>query len=90
MEVKDSQRLLTDYAELGSEQAFRELVGRYVDLVHSAAVRLVSGDRHLAEDLTQMVFLDLAKSARRLPRAVSLGGWFYRYTCFTASKVMRV
>ena len=89
MPVKDSQRLLADYVELGSEQAFRELVDRYVDLVHSAAVRLVDGDTHLAEDLTQTVFLDLARTARKLPKAVSLGGWLHRHTCFTASKAMR-
>jgi len=89
MIVKDSRRLLADYVELGSEQAFRELVDRYVDLVHSTAVRLVDGDRHLAEDLTQTVFLDLARTARKLPKAVSLGGWLHRHTCFTASKMMR-
>lgn len=89
MLVKDSQRLLADYVELGSEQAFRELVDRYVDLVHSAAVRLVDGDTHLAEDLTQTVFLDLAMTARKLPKAVRLGGWLHRHTCFTASKAMR-
>jgi len=89
MPVKDSQRLLADYVELGSEQAFRELVDRYVDLVHSAAVRLVNGDTHLAEDLTQTVFLDLARTAQKLPKAVSLGGWLHRHTCFTASKAMR-
>jgi len=81
--------LLADYVKLGSDQAFRELVDRYVNLVHSAAVRLVDGDRHLAEDLTQTVFLDLARIAGRLPKAVSLGGWLHRHTCFTASKMMR-
>jgi RNA polymerase sigma factor (sigma-70 family) len=89
MPVKDSQSLLADYVVLGSEQAFRELVDRYVDLVHSAAVRLVDGDTHLAEDLTQTVFLDLARTARKLPKAVSLGGWLHRHTYFTASKAMR-
>ncbi len=89
MSVKDSQTLLADYVALGSDQAFRELVDRYVNLVHSAAVRLVDGDRHLAEDLTQTVFLDLARTARKLPKAVSLGGWLHRHTCFTASKMMR-
>ena len=42
--MSDSQRLLAEYAETGSENAFRELVRRYIDLVYSAAVRLVDGE----------------------------------------------
>ncbi|MBI3698500.1 MAG: sigma-70 family RNA polymerase sigma factor, partial [Acidobacteria bacterium] len=58
--MTESQQLLAEYGATGSETAFRELVARYVDLVHSAAVRLVNGDTHLAEDITQTVFADLA------------------------------
>jgi len=47
--MSDGQQLLAEYADAGSEDAFRELVARYVDLVYSAAVRLVNNDRHLAE-----------------------------------------
>ena len=36
-----SQQLLTEYAQNGSEAAFRELVTRYLDLVYSVAIRLV-------------------------------------------------
>ena len=87
--MSESQQLLADYAESGSEAAFRELVARYVDLVHSAAIRLVNGDAHLAEDVTQTVFADLARTARTLSREVMLGGWLHRHTCFVASKTMR-
>lgn len=59
--MTDTQQLLADYGKTGSEAAFRELVSRYVDLVYSAAVRLVEGDTHLAEDVTQTVFADLAR-----------------------------
>ena len=58
--------LLADYAVNGSEKAFREVVTRYIDLVYSTAVRLVYGDTHLAEDVVQMVFADLARLARTL------------------------
>ncbi|HEU0040124.1 MAG TPA: sigma factor, partial [Verrucomicrobiae bacterium] len=87
--MTDGQQLLAQYAESGSETAFRELVTRYVDLVYSAAVRLVNGDTHLAEDVTQTVFADLARLAHALSREVMLGGWLHRHTCFVASKTMR-
>ena len=87
--MTDSRRLLTDYAQNGSEPAFRELVSRYIDLVYSAAVRLVDGDTHLAEDVAQTVFLDLAQKARTLASGVMLGGWLHRHTCFVAAKTMR-
>jgi DNA-directed RNA polymerase specialized sigma24 family protein len=87
--MTDGQQLLAQYAESGSEVAFRDLVTRYVDLVYSAAIRLVNGDTHLAQDVTQTVFADLARMARKLSREVMLGGWLHRHTCFVASKTMR-
>src|SRR5688572_7699110 len=87
--MADSQQLLADYVATGSEAAFRELVSRYIDLVYSAAVRLVDGDTHLAEDVTQTVFADLARISRTLSRETMLGGWLHRHTCFVASKTMR-
>lgn len=87
--MTDTQQLLDQYVANGSEPAFRELVARYVDLVYSAAVRLVNGDTHMAEDVTQTVFADLARMARNLGRDAMLGGWLHRHTCFVASKTMR-
>ena len=83
------EQLLAEYAETGSEAAFRELVDRYVNLVYSAAFRLVNNDAHLAEDVTQTVFADLARTARKLSKDVMLGGWLHRHTCFVASNIMR-
>jgi RNA polymerase sigma factor (sigma-70 family) len=85
----DSRTLLADYAETGSEAAFQQLVAGYVDLVYSTALRWVHGDSHLAQDITQTVFLDLARLARTLPPNVMLGGWLHRHTCFTAAKTLR-
>lgn len=87
--MTDSLTLLAQYVESGSEAAFRELVTRYVNLVYSAARRLVNGDAHLAEDVTQTVFVDLARQARGLSRDVKLGGWLHRHTCYVASKILR-
>ena len=87
--MTDSQQLLADYVKNGSDDAFRELVTRYLALVYSTAIRLVGGDTHLAEDVAQTVFVDLARKARTLPADVMLGGWLHRDTCFVASKTMR-
>src|SRR6266850_4992457 len=85
----DTRTQLVEYVKNGSEAAFRELVQAYVGLVYSTALRLLNGDRHLAEDVTQIVFTDLARLARKLPEDTTLGGWLHRDTCFVASKVLR-
>src|SRR5216683_6650207 len=87
--MTDSQKLLAEYVQSGSEAAFRELVTRYVDLVYSTALRLVEGDTHRAEDVAQTVFVDLSRMARTLSNDVMLGGWLHRHTCFVAANTMR-
>jgi RNA polymerase sigma factor (sigma-70 family) len=87
--MTDSQHLLAEYRRNGSDAAFRELVGRFVALVYSTALRLVEGDTHRAEDVTQTVFLDLARKARTLPDNVRLGGWLHRDTCLVAGHTLR-
>ncbi len=84
-----SRKLLEEYVQNGSEAAFRELVDGYVNLVFSAALRLTDGDTHLAEDVAQTVFLDLARNARTLSRDVMLGGWLHRHTIFVAANTLR-
>jgi RNA polymerase sigma factor (sigma-70 family) len=84
-----TQALLSEYANGGSEKAFRELVSAYVHFVFSTALRIVGGDRPLAEDVTQTVFTDLARKAALLPKDVQLGGWLHRHTCFVARKTLR-
>jgi RNA polymerase sigma factor (sigma-70 family) len=88
-EMTDPQTLLVEYAANGSEAAFRELAARYTDLVYSSAVRLVDGDTHQAEDVTQMVFADLARLARTFSAEVLLGGWLHRRTCHVAANLRR-
>jgi RNA polymerase sigma factor (sigma-70 family) len=89
LKMTDSQTLVMEYVRTGSEPAFRELVARYIDLVYSAALRLVGRDAHFAEDVSQTVFLNLARKAHRLPREVMLGGWLHRDTCYAARALMR-
>jgi RNA polymerase sigma factor (sigma-70 family) len=87
--MTDSHELLAEYAANGSETAFGELVARYVGLVYGAALRLVDGDTHLAEDVTQTVFADLARKTAALGPGVLLGGWLHQRTCNVAAPMMR-
>src|SRR5690348_15191462 len=87
--MNDTQQLLAEYVSHGSDAAFRELVNRYINLVYSAAIRLVNGDAHLAQDVAQTVFADLARKASSLSKETMLGGWLHRHTCFVAANLMR-
>src|SRR5262245_65672889 len=87
--MTEDEQLLWRYTRERSEPAFGELVSRHINLVYSTARRVVGGDSHLAEDVTQVVFTDLARKAWSLPRGVVLAGWLYRHTSFTAAKAVR-
>ena len=82
------QQLLCDYAEHRSEAAFSELVRRHIDLVHSAAQRMVY-NADLAKDVTQNTFITLAQSARHLKDRPVLSGWLHRTARNLATKVVR-
>jgi RNA polymerase sigma factor (sigma-70 family) len=81
--------LLREFARTNSEAAFAELVKRHVNLVYSAALRQVNGDGHLAKDVAQMVFTDLARKADSLSRRETLTGWLYTSAHFAAAKIVR-
>ena len=83
----DSQ-LLRAYADHRSEPAFAEIVRRHVDFIHSAALRMVC-DSHLAEDVTQGVFVALAKNAAQLTDCAVLSGWLHRTAQNIAAQTVR-
>jgi RNA polymerase sigma factor (sigma-70 family) len=86
--MSDSE-LLARFARSRSEDAFAELVRRHVNLVYSAALRQVGGDGHLAQDVAQTVFSDLARKAPALVRRATLTGWLYTSARFAAAKILR-
>ncbi len=87
--MTDDAELLSRYAAEQSEAAFAELTRRHVDLVHSAALRLMNGDVHAAQDVTQQVFTEVARQAKRLARHPALVGWLYTTTRQMASRMHR-
>jgi RNA polymerase sigma factor (sigma-70 family) len=78
--MTEDAELLSRYAADHSEPAITELIQRHVDLVYSAALRLVSGDAHRAQDVTQQVFVELTRNARKLAGHPALVGWLYTTT----------
>lgn len=80
--------LLEDFVSRSSEDAFRALVERHSGMVHAAALRTV-GDAVVAQEVTQAVFILLARKANRLPRATILAGWLYRSARLVAMEARR-
>ncbi len=81
--------LLGEFTSSNSQDAFASITRRYVDLVYSAALRRVR-DRHLAEDVTQAVFIILAKRAHGFNDRILLPGWLHRATRYAAANAMRI
>ena len=63
----------------GDEIAFAELVKRYQKPVHTLAWRKI-GDFHIAEDITQEVFLKVYQGLRTLKDPHQFSGWLYVVT----------
>lgn len=87
--MADDVELLRRYANERSEEAFTALVQRHLPLVYHAALRRTNGDAHLAEDVAQAVFANLAQEAGSLQRHAMLGGWLYVATRHAAANAMR-
>lgn len=80
--------LLDAYAGRRSEEAFRELVSRHMDLIYSAAMRQLRNP-HLAQEATQSAFIALAGKAGQLRRQTIIAGWLHHAVHFAGLKLQR-
>jgi RNA polymerase sigma factor (sigma-70 family) len=87
--MNDDLTLLREYSERGSEDAFAALVSRHVNLVYSVALRQVR-DTHLAEEVTQVTFVVLARKARTLAATTILSAWLCRTARYAAANALTI
>ena len=87
-ELRTDRDLLREYAERGVESAFGALVQRHIDLVFATARRRL-GDDAAAREVTQNVFVSLARKALRLLGETSLAGWLHQAAVLEARQWWR-
>lgn len=81
--------LLTRFSAERDEAAFSELTRRYLALIFHAALRR-TGNRQIAEEVSQNVLCALSRKSRALARHPErLPAWLHRATMFESSKAMR-
>lgn len=80
--------LLARFAKNDCEEAFGTLVKRHVNLVYSTASRC-TGNPEAAEEVTQAVFILLARKAESLGQKTVLPGWLYQTARMTAANWRR-
>jgi len=81
--------LLADFARNESPDAFRALVERHTEMVYNTCLRKLRGNRGLAQEATQTVFILLARKARQLHSCRNLGYWLYRAANLTVMNMLR-
>jgi RNA polymerase sigma factor (sigma-70 family) len=89
MNERTDAELLELFAQGGSEEAFGALVNRHIHMVHSVALRHTA-DPNCAEEITQAVFIILARKAGSLAADTVLPGWLYNTARLTAANFRRM
>jgi RNA polymerase sigma factor (sigma-70 family) len=80
--------LVREFAARQSESAFATLVSRHTNLVYSAALRQARNPQ-LAEEVTQAVFIILARKAGSLGTKTILPSWLYRTACYVSGNALK-
>jgi RNA polymerase sigma factor (sigma-70 family) len=80
--------LLREYLDEHSHDAFARIVGRYVDLIYSSAKRQLK-DGHLAQDVTQQVFLVLIAKSNSIRRETILASWLLTATTYECRNALK-
>jgi uncharacterized protein (TIGR03435 family) len=88
MSDMNDMSLIQEYADRGSDIAFAGMVHQHINLVYSVALRF-TGNALDAQDVTQAVFIILARKATSLRQRTTLTGWLYETTRFTARQLLR-
>ena len=88
MQSTDDSALLRRYADDNSDEAFAALVARHINLVYSVALRQV-GNPHAAQEITQAVFVILARKAAQLRHDKALSSWLFQTTRLAANNFIR-
>lgn len=70
---------LIKQCQLGDEEAFAELLGRYYDTIYATAWRWC-GDQSNAQDITQNVCMKLARTIGQYQAKANFTTWLYRLT----------
>ncbi len=87
-DVINESAALAQFVASRSEEAFAVLVHRNVDFVYATALRQI-GDAGVAEEVTQNVFVALARKAGSLVKHKTIAGWLYQAVLFEARQRVR-
>ena len=86
--MADDMELVREFATRRSDAAFETLVSRHLNLVYSVALRQVR-DPLLAQEVTQAVFIILARKAKSLGPDTILSGWLYHAAQFASADALK-